>query len=212
MDREAWHAAVRGITKSWTWLSNWTELNFQGLFFFYYLSIYCLCWVFVAALGLSLVVENSGTVHCGESASLGGFSPCGAQSLGVQASAVAAPGVQSAGSVVVVHGFSYHVACGIFQTRDWTCVSSIGRWILDHSEPQGAQAVAFALNKHSPAFPPSLLSSVLTWTGIWNKGVSWVLISCFISKSPSEEAGLHLYVWPSPTSLSEFYCFFVVVF
>ena len=25
MDREAWHAVVHGITKSWTWLSNWTE-------------------------------------------------------------------------------------------------------------------------------------------------------------------------------------------
>ena len=25
MDREAWHAAVYGVTKSWTWLSNWTE-------------------------------------------------------------------------------------------------------------------------------------------------------------------------------------------
>ena len=27
MDREAWHATVHGITKSWTGLSNWTELN-----------------------------------------------------------------------------------------------------------------------------------------------------------------------------------------
>ena len=27
MDRKAWHAAVHGFTKSWTWLSNWTELN-----------------------------------------------------------------------------------------------------------------------------------------------------------------------------------------
>ena len=27
MDREAWHAAVHGIAKSWTWLSDWTELN-----------------------------------------------------------------------------------------------------------------------------------------------------------------------------------------
>ena len=27
MDREAWHAAVHGITKSWTWLSDWTKLN-----------------------------------------------------------------------------------------------------------------------------------------------------------------------------------------
>ena len=27
MDREAWHAPVHGVTKSWTWLSDWTELN-----------------------------------------------------------------------------------------------------------------------------------------------------------------------------------------
>ena len=27
MDREAWRAAVHGITRSWTWLSYWTELN-----------------------------------------------------------------------------------------------------------------------------------------------------------------------------------------
>ena len=26
-DKEAWHAAVHGVTKSWTWLSDWTELN-----------------------------------------------------------------------------------------------------------------------------------------------------------------------------------------
>ena len=29
MDREAWHAAVHGVTKSWTWLTDWTELNWQ---------------------------------------------------------------------------------------------------------------------------------------------------------------------------------------
>ena len=27
MDREAWHAAVHGVTTSWTRLSNWTELQ-----------------------------------------------------------------------------------------------------------------------------------------------------------------------------------------
>ena len=27
MDREVWHAAVHGVAKSWTWLSDWTELN-----------------------------------------------------------------------------------------------------------------------------------------------------------------------------------------
>ena len=29
MDREAWHAAVHRVTKSWTWLSGWTELNWM---------------------------------------------------------------------------------------------------------------------------------------------------------------------------------------
>ena len=27
MDREAWHAAVHGVIRSWTWLSGWIELN-----------------------------------------------------------------------------------------------------------------------------------------------------------------------------------------
>ena len=27
MDKEAWSAAVPGVTKSWTWLSDWTKLN-----------------------------------------------------------------------------------------------------------------------------------------------------------------------------------------
>ena len=29
MDREAWRAAIHGVAKSWTWLSNWTELNWS---------------------------------------------------------------------------------------------------------------------------------------------------------------------------------------
>ena len=27
MDREAWHAVIHGVAKSWTQLSNWTEMN-----------------------------------------------------------------------------------------------------------------------------------------------------------------------------------------
>ena len=33
MDREAWHAAVHGITKSRTWLSYWTELIYLFIYF-----------------------------------------------------------------------------------------------------------------------------------------------------------------------------------
>ena len=29
MDREAWRAAIHGVAKSWTRLSNWTELNWK---------------------------------------------------------------------------------------------------------------------------------------------------------------------------------------
>ena len=29
-DREAWHAAISAVAESWTWLSNWTELNWIG--------------------------------------------------------------------------------------------------------------------------------------------------------------------------------------
>ena len=29
MDREAWRAAIHGVTKSRTWLKDWTELNWK---------------------------------------------------------------------------------------------------------------------------------------------------------------------------------------
>ena len=31
MNREAWNAAVHGVTKSQTWLSDWTELTWTEL-------------------------------------------------------------------------------------------------------------------------------------------------------------------------------------
>ena len=33
MDREAWRAVIHGVTKSWTPLSDWTELNGSNLFY-----------------------------------------------------------------------------------------------------------------------------------------------------------------------------------
>ena len=40
MDREAWCAAVHGIAKSWTQLSNWTELNIPVCVFVYHIFIH----------------------------------------------------------------------------------------------------------------------------------------------------------------------------
>ena len=31
MDREAWRAVIHGVAKSWTWLSDWTELNWTPI-------------------------------------------------------------------------------------------------------------------------------------------------------------------------------------
>ena len=59
MDREAWRAAVHGVTKSWTWLSNWIELNWDSkckllnqeipgiLIYFYLLRIYSFRHIFI---------------------------------------------------------------------------------------------------------------------------------------------------------------------
>ena len=44
MDREAWHAAVHGVTKSWTWLSDWTDWTEHLLCSMYYSA----CWVTIA--------------------------------------------------------------------------------------------------------------------------------------------------------------------
>ena len=38
MDREAWHVAVHGIIKSWTWLSSWTELNVITQIYHYFMA------------------------------------------------------------------------------------------------------------------------------------------------------------------------------
>ena len=73
MDREAWRAAVHGVAKSRTQLSNWTELNDSPLeqFWLNYSRVRCspyflifiifwLRWVFVVGHGLSIVGVSEG--------------------------------------------------------------------------------------------------------------------------------------------------------
>ena len=67
--------------------------------------------------------------HCG------GFSCCGARALGAWA------------SVVVAHGLSCSVACGIFQTRARTRVPCIGRRILNHCATREAPVMDFKYHK-----------------------------------------------------------------
>ena len=51
MDGEAWCAAVHGVTKSWTQLSNWTELNWFPLGW--------TGWISLESKGLSRVFSNT---------------------------------------------------------------------------------------------------------------------------------------------------------
>ena len=41
MDREAWFAAIHGVAKSQTWLSDWSDLM-ETIFMFLYVCIICI--------------------------------------------------------------------------------------------------------------------------------------------------------------------------
>ena len=90
------------------------KINYFILFIYFWL-----CWVFVATHGLSLVGASRGcsSLWCV------GFSwwllllRSTGSSLGTGASVVVARGLWSAGSVVVAHGLSCSMACGIFPDR-----------------------------------------------------------------------------------------------
>ena len=56
MDREAWSAAVHGVTKSWTWLSDCTELNWtRSLVIEEWMKIYRHLWIIYYERTFSLV-------------------------------------------------------------------------------------------------------------------------------------------------------------
>ena len=39
MDREAWRSTVHGVPKSWTWLSDWTELNWIQFYLVFFIAL-----------------------------------------------------------------------------------------------------------------------------------------------------------------------------
>ena len=62
MDREAWRAAIHGVTKSQTRLSDWTELNWQINWNIYIFHIYMWnTYIYIHSTPLHLWDLSSGT-------------------------------------------------------------------------------------------------------------------------------------------------------
>ena len=59
MDREAWRAAIHGVTKSWTWLSNWTEPIYN---LYFLLFVLCLCSILTWAGKMNSISQVMGFI------------------------------------------------------------------------------------------------------------------------------------------------------
>ena len=138
------------ISAQLRWKKHLIFLN-KFTYLFIYLSIYfCLCWVFVAVCGLSLVAASGGysSLPCAGFSlswllllqSTGsrhvGFSSCGmwAQQLWLAGSRAQAQQLWRMGLVALRH-------VGSSLTRDRNRVPCIGRWILNHCTTRETQGI-----------------------------------------------------------------------
>ena len=93
--------------------------------------------LFWAALGLWRCARAFSS-HAGQASHGGGFSCCGAQALGAQASVIAACGLISGGTGLAV---LWHVEPS--QARDQTRVPCIGRWVPNSGPPGKSNSFIF---------------------------------------------------------------------
>ena len=85
------------------------------LIYLFLTCTHCHIHLFITTLGLYCCREWGLLSSSGAQAShCSGFSCCRAQALGTWASVAVVPGLQSSSSIVMVHGLSCSVACGIF--------------------------------------------------------------------------------------------------
>ena len=126
-----------------------------------------MCWVFVSVRGLSLAVASGG--HSS--------SRCTGLSLS-RPLLLRSTGSRRAGSVVVAHGPSCSVACGIFPTRARTRVPHIGRQIPNHCATRETPTWLYFKHECLGLFF-FFFSSLLYWSII---ALQWCVSVCLLRK------------------------------
>ena len=155
------------------WRLKWYFFNIFYLFIYLFIYFW-LCWVFLCMCFLSLSWARA-ILHCGTWAShCGGFSCCGAQALGAQASVGTAHGLSSCGSQALEHGLS---SCGT-----WPCCSkACGIFWGQGSNPYSLHWQADSYPLYHQGSPNGYLLIDFVWGG---NGTRKECFFIFLEQSP----------------------------